>query len=272
MAWKDLFQPASTLADNGFPISGRLAAAIEGSRTNLLADAEATATYFNADLTPKALGTTLKIPAYAATLAAIANGGADALYTGPIAQAIVAKINATTHAHDRRRDHAGQDHARRPRRLPGEEARRRLHDLPRVLGLRHGRRRRRAGSPSRRRSASSRTSTSACTRRPRSTSKAASRRCSACTWSARPSGSPTPTATSTSPTPTSWRCPAAATSAMLEQDLPAQPRRPDQLHDQHGHGAAGQPRPGAAGRQRALDRERNDAHDDRRQGRQRARR
>ena len=34
-------------------------------------------------------------------------------------------------------------------------------------------------------------------------------RCSACTSSARPSGSPTPIATCTSPTPTSFRCPAA---------------------------------------------------------------
>jgi len=98
MAWKDLFKAGIDLANTGFPISGRLAAAIDGSRTNLLADAEATATYFNADLSSKALGTTLKIPAYATTLAAIANGGADALYTGPIATAIVAKINATTNA------------------------------------------------------------------------------------------------------------------------------------------------------------------------------
>ncbi len=98
MAWKDLFQAGITLATNGFPISGRLAAAIESSRTNLLADAEATATYLNADLTSKALGTTLKIPAYTASLTALANGGADALYTGPIAAAIVAKINATTNA------------------------------------------------------------------------------------------------------------------------------------------------------------------------------
>ncbi|MEO7334993.1 MAG: gamma-glutamyltransferase family protein, partial [Caldimonas sp.] len=98
LPWKDLFQPGIGLATNGFAISGRLAAAIEGSRTNLLADAEATSTYFNADLTSKALGTTLKIPAYADSLSALASGGADALYTGPIAQAIVDKINATTSA------------------------------------------------------------------------------------------------------------------------------------------------------------------------------
>ena len=96
--WKDLFKAGIDLASNGFPIGGRMAAAIESSRTSLLADPEATATYFNPDLTPKALGTTLKIPAYATTLTAIANGGADALYTGPIAEAIVAKIQATTNA------------------------------------------------------------------------------------------------------------------------------------------------------------------------------
>jgi len=95
MAWKDLLQPAIKLATEGFPISGRLAAAIEGSRPNLLVDPEATATYFNADLTSKTLGTVLKIPNYAATLTTLANNGADALYTGPIAQAIIDKINVT---------------------------------------------------------------------------------------------------------------------------------------------------------------------------------
>ena len=90
--WKELFQPGIQLATDGFAISGRLAAAIAGSRSNLLADAEAAATYFNADQSPKALGTTLKIPAYAATLTAIADNGVDAFYTGPIAQAIVDKI------------------------------------------------------------------------------------------------------------------------------------------------------------------------------------
>ena len=101
LAWKDLWQPAIDLATNGFPISGRLAAAIAGagaSGVQLRADAEANATYFNADGSPKALGTTLKIPAYAATLTAIANGGADALHTGAIAQAIVDKVAITTNA------------------------------------------------------------------------------------------------------------------------------------------------------------------------------
>ena len=44
------------------------------------------------------MGTVLKVPNYAATLTAIAQSGADALYTGDVAQAIVDKIHATVGA------------------------------------------------------------------------------------------------------------------------------------------------------------------------------
>ena len=104
LAWKDLFAPGIKHATEGFAISGRLAAAIGdpvfGARTNFLRDAEATATYLNADLTSKALGTVLKIPAYADTLTTLANNGADAFYSGAIAQAIVAKTAVATSAAD----------------------------------------------------------------------------------------------------------------------------------------------------------------------------
>lgn len=96
--WKKLFDAGIDLADNGFRIPGRMADAIAGARTNLQRDAEAAATYLNPDGSARALGTVLRIPAYAATLRAIAEGGANALYTGPIAQDIVAKINITTSA------------------------------------------------------------------------------------------------------------------------------------------------------------------------------
>lgn len=98
LAWKDLFQPGIDLATNGFKISGRMAEAIAGARTNFVRDAEATATYLKADGTPKLLGETFTLPAYADTLRTIAAGGADAFYTGAIAQDVVAKINATTGA------------------------------------------------------------------------------------------------------------------------------------------------------------------------------
>ncbi|WP_254775789.1 gamma-glutamyltransferase family protein [Ralstonia sp. 25mfcol4.1] len=96
LAWKDLFGDAISLATNGFPIGGRLAQAISSNAASLKRDPEATAYFFNADGTPKALGTVLKNPAYANTLTAMAAQGADALYKGAIASDIIAKIGATT--------------------------------------------------------------------------------------------------------------------------------------------------------------------------------
>ena len=96
LAWKGLFGSAEKLASDGFLISGRMASAIAGATTGLSRDPEAVAYFFNADGSPKALGTTIKNPAYAATLKTIADGGADAFYTGPVAEGIVAKIKASS--------------------------------------------------------------------------------------------------------------------------------------------------------------------------------
>lgn len=98
--WRELFAPAIRLASEGFPIGGRMTAAIAGARADLMRDAEASAAYLEADGRPKALGSTFRLPAYAETLTAIADQGADAFYTGPIAQAIVDKINTTVAAGD----------------------------------------------------------------------------------------------------------------------------------------------------------------------------
>ncbi len=97
LAWSSLFGNGVKLATDGFRISGRLADAIVANRNNLLVDAEATAYFYGPapDYAAKPLGTVLTNPAYAATLNAIASGGADAFYTGAIAQDIVAKIKAT---------------------------------------------------------------------------------------------------------------------------------------------------------------------------------
>lgn len=94
--WSELFGSGVKLATDGFPIPGRMAAAIAGARNDLLRDADATAYFLNADLTPKALGTVIKNPDYAATLTSIAQGGANAFYSGPIAQSIVNKIKVTS--------------------------------------------------------------------------------------------------------------------------------------------------------------------------------
>jgi gamma-glutamyltranspeptidase/glutathione hydrolase len=99
LAWKDLFGDAIALSTNGFPIGGRLAAAISSNSANLKRDPEATAYFFNADGSAKALGTVLTNPAYAKSLALLAANGSDAIHKGPIAQDIVNKI-ATSAATD----------------------------------------------------------------------------------------------------------------------------------------------------------------------------
>jgi gamma-glutamyltranspeptidase / glutathione hydrolase len=98
LAWKDLFDDAISLSTNGFPIGGRLASAIASNASSLKRDPEAAAYFLNADGSPKVLGTLLKNPAYANTLKAMASSGANALYSGPIAQDIVTKIATTTGA------------------------------------------------------------------------------------------------------------------------------------------------------------------------------
>jgi gamma-glutamyltranspeptidase/glutathione hydrolase len=100
MAWKDLWTDAINLSTNGFPIGGRLAASISSNANSLKRDADATAYFFNADGTPKAVGTVLKNPALAATMTAIAENGVDVFYTGKIASDIIAKIGVTTAAND----------------------------------------------------------------------------------------------------------------------------------------------------------------------------
>jgi len=96
LSWKELFDPAIQIATDGFKISPRMAASIAGSASSLTRDPDAKAYFLNADGTGKAAGTLLKSPALAATFKTLAEGGAKAFYTGPIAQDIVNKIGDTT--------------------------------------------------------------------------------------------------------------------------------------------------------------------------------
>lgn len=93
LPWKDLFAPAIQLSEQGFAISPRMSVSIAGSAARIQAQGEPGASYFlNADGTAKAAGTLLKNPALAATLRAVAEGGANAFYQGDIARDIVAKV------------------------------------------------------------------------------------------------------------------------------------------------------------------------------------
>ena len=75
--WRELFDPAVALADDGFDISPRLAASIESSAEDLARDPDA-AGYFLDGGAGKPAGTRLTNPAYAKTLSAVATEGADA--------------------------------------------------------------------------------------------------------------------------------------------------------------------------------------------------
>lgn len=92
LPWAQLFAPAIRLAEEGFPVSPRLNALLRESRLEHFAPA-ARSYFFDAAGEPAATGKVLKNPEYAATLRAIAEKGADALYQGPIASAIVKAVS-----------------------------------------------------------------------------------------------------------------------------------------------------------------------------------
>src|SRR3546814_284807 len=89
LPWARLFEPAIRLAETGFAVSPRLHTLIAEDR--YLTRYPAAAAYFHdAAGNPLPVGAVLKNQAYADTLAAVAAGGADAFYKGPIAIAVVA--------------------------------------------------------------------------------------------------------------------------------------------------------------------------------------
>ncbi len=88
LPWAQLFDDAIRLAEQGFPVSPRLAAAIAEDK-HLKHSAAAAAYFYDAKGQPQQAGTLLKNPALAASLRLIAAGGADAFYSGQIAGQIV---------------------------------------------------------------------------------------------------------------------------------------------------------------------------------------
>lgn len=93
LPWSELFQPAISLAEQGFPVSPRLASSIAAEDPSTF-DTEARAYFWDGHGAPWPAGHRLRNPLFADTLRAIARDGPRAFYDGPIAQAIVAKVNA----------------------------------------------------------------------------------------------------------------------------------------------------------------------------------
>lgn len=89
--WAGLFAPAIALAQDGAPVSPRLAAAL-ARETALQRDPQARSLFFRPDGTPLQAGQTLVQRELAATLRLIAREGAQSFYGGPVAQAIVDRV------------------------------------------------------------------------------------------------------------------------------------------------------------------------------------
>lgn len=100
--WESLFVYAKDLAINGFNITKRtednaneLLAENEDCANRLFFRDQTTFDYFiNPDCTAKPAGTLVTNPEYAEIMDLLAEGGADAFYTGPIAEDIIAKVAA----------------------------------------------------------------------------------------------------------------------------------------------------------------------------------
>ncbi len=95
--WSSLIEPVITTAQNGFPISARLATLIEKDKAFLSRYPDTKQYFFHSDGQPKSQGIVLKNPAYANTLALLSKNGISGFYRGEVAQSIV---NAVTHAQD----------------------------------------------------------------------------------------------------------------------------------------------------------------------------
>ena len=92
LPWARLFEPAVALAEQGFAVSPRLHSLLAGE-TALKADPVAAAYFYQPDGTPHPVGHLLKNPELTTVLRNIAANGPQALHDGPVARAIVAKVN-----------------------------------------------------------------------------------------------------------------------------------------------------------------------------------
>lgn len=91
LPWKELFQPAIDLADNGFEMSSRLHAVL-GNYETLQHDKALKALYFNDGGSKKPVGSIIKNPDLAKVFSHIALYGADYMYKGALPKKIVAKV------------------------------------------------------------------------------------------------------------------------------------------------------------------------------------
>lgn len=93
LPWGELFEPAITLAEEGFKVSPRLHSLLAGEET-LPKDNIAAGFYFDEEGEARPVGYELKNPALAEILRRVANDGIGAFYEGAVAENIVERIRA----------------------------------------------------------------------------------------------------------------------------------------------------------------------------------
>ncbi|RCV89422.1 gamma-glutamyltransferase [Billgrantia montanilacus] len=91
LPWAELFTPAITLAEEGFPVSHRLHTSLAGEE-RLRDDALAGTFYYTEDGEPLEEGHLLKNPALGSILRDIAEQGSKAMHTGDIAEDLVQRV------------------------------------------------------------------------------------------------------------------------------------------------------------------------------------
>jgi gamma-glutamyltranspeptidase/glutathione hydrolase len=91
LPWAKLFEPAITLATQGFAISPRLHAQLKAD-AYLRSDPTARAYFYQSNGEPHAIGHVLRNPELAAVLQRIATEGVQAFYSGEVAEALVRKV------------------------------------------------------------------------------------------------------------------------------------------------------------------------------------
>jgi gamma-glutamyltranspeptidase / glutathione hydrolase len=92
LGWQKLFVPAIELAEGGFVVQKRLGELLGKEKPEFFAPGARA--YFFPDGAALQQGAAVRNPEFAATLRAIAKGGADALYEGPLAAKLVADARA----------------------------------------------------------------------------------------------------------------------------------------------------------------------------------
>lgn len=95
LPWPELFEPAIALAESGFEVSPRLYFLLDRFR-RVARDEQFRAYFYDEDGEPRETGYRLVNTEYAETLRTLAAQGADAMYTGELADRIVAAVTNDT--------------------------------------------------------------------------------------------------------------------------------------------------------------------------------